>query len=154
MLLTDIAILLVCGACAGFLAGLLGIGGGMILVPFMIIVFNHQNFSQDIIVHMAIATGMTTIVFTSLSAIWAHHKHGSINWQLVTGFTPGIIAGSFVGGSKLFDAFNTGWLSLFFAVFIVYTSIQMFINKKPKPERDLPGKVGAFLLWRIFWSPL
>jgi len=144
MLLMDIAILLVCGACAGFLAGLLGIGGGMILVPFMIIVFNHQNFSQDIIVHMAIATGMTTILFTSLSAIWTHHKHGSINWQLVTGFTPGIIAGSFVGGSELFDAFNTGWLSLFFAVFIVYTSIQMFINKKPKPERDLPGKVGLF----------
>ncbi|NCU80156.1 MAG: sulfite exporter TauE/SafE family protein, partial [Burkholderiaceae bacterium] len=104
MLLTDIAILLVCGACAGFLAGLLGIGGGMILVPFMIIVFNHQNFSQEIIVHMAIATGMTTILFTSLSAIWAHHKHGSINWPLVTGFTPGIIAGSFVGGSELFDA--------------------------------------------------
>ncbi|MCF8166889.1 MAG: sulfite exporter TauE/SafE family protein, partial [Rhodoferax sp.] len=144
MLLTDIAILLVCGACAGFLAGLLGIGGGMILVPFMIIVFNHQNFSQEIIVHMAIATGMTTILFTSLSAIWAHHKHGSINWPLVTGFTPGIIAGSFVGGSELFDAFNTGWLSLFFAVFIVYTSIQMFINKKPKPERELPGKVGLF----------
>lgn len=144
MFLTDIAILLVCGGCAGFLAGLLGIGGGMILVPFMIIVFNHQGFSQDIIVHMAIATGMTTILFTSLSAIRAHHRHGSIDWKLVAGFTPGIIVGSFLGGSELFEAFNTGWLSLFFAVFIVYTSIQMFINKKPKPERELPGKLGLF----------
>ena len=144
MLLSDIAMLLLCGGIAGFLAGLLGIGGGMILVPFMILVFNHLHFDQSIIVHMAIASGMATILFTTTSAIWAHHKHGSIDWSLVKSFSPGLVIGSLVGGSEIFEALNTSWLSLFFAIFIVYSSIQMIINKKPKPGRELPGSLGLF----------
>lgn len=136
--------LLFCGAISGFLAGLLGIGGGMILVPFMILVFNHLDFNQAVIVHMAIASGMATILFTTSSAIWAHHKHGSIDWKLVASMSPGMIFGSLVGGSELFEAIKTSWLSLFFAIFIVYTSIQMLLNKKPKGERELPGFMGLF----------
>jgi uncharacterized protein len=144
MLLSDIAMLLLCGSISGFLAGLLGIGGGMILVPFMILVFNHLNFDQSVIVHMAIASGMATILFTTTSAIWAHHKHGSIDWNLVKILSPGLIVGSLLGGSELFEALNTSLLSLFFAIFIVYTSIQMIANKKPKPGRELPGSIGLF----------
>jgi len=144
MLLSDILMLMLCGSISGFLAGLLGIGGGMILVPFMILVFNHLGFSQDVIVHMAIATGMATILFTTTSAIWAHHKHGSIDWKLVASLSPGMVFGGLVGGSELFEALKTSWLSLFFAIFIVYTSIQMMINKKPKPGRELPGSLGLF----------
>jgi uncharacterized membrane protein YfcA len=142
MLLSDIAMLLLCGSISGFLAGLLGIGGGMILVPFMILVFNHLHFDQSVIVHMAIASGMATILFTTTSAIWAHHKHGSIDWGLVKMLSPGLVIGSLFGGSELFEALNTSWLSLFFAVFIVYTSIQMIANKKPQPGRELPGSAG------------
>ena len=144
MLLSDILMLMLCGSISGFLAGLLGIGGGMILVPFMILVFNHLGFNQEVIVHMAIATGMATILFTTSSAIWAHHKHGSIDWKLVASLSPGMIFGGLIGGSELFEALKTSWLSLFFAVFIVYTSIQMLLNKKPKAGRDLPGSVGLF----------
>ena len=144
MLLSDILMLMLCGGVSGFLAGLLGIGGGMILVPFMILVFNHLHFDQSIIVHMAIASGMATILFTTTSAIWAHHKHGSIDWSLVKSFSPGLVIGSLVGGSEIFEALNTSWLSLFFAIFIVYSSIQMIINKKPKPGRELPGSLGLF----------
>ena len=144
MLLSDIAMLMLCGSISGFLAGLLGIGGGMILVPFMILVFNHQGFNQEVIVHMAIATGMATILFTTTSAIWAHHKHGSIDWKLVASLSPGLVVGSLIGGSEIFEALNTSWLSLFFAIFIVYTSIQMLLNKKPKAGRELPGKAGLF----------
>jgi uncharacterized membrane protein YfcA len=144
MLLSDILMLMLCGSISGFLAGLLGIGGGMILVPFMILVFNHLEFSQEVIVHMAIATGMCTILFTTSSAIWAHHKHGSIDWKLVAALSPGMIFGGLIGGSELFEALKTSWLSLFFAVFIVYTSIQMLLNKKPKAGRDLPGALGLF----------
>ncbi|MBU3642179.1 sulfite exporter TauE/SafE family protein [Polynucleobacter sp. Fuers-14] len=144
MLLSDILMLMLCGAISGYLAGLLGIGGGMILVPFMILVFNHLGFSQEVIVHMAIATGMATILFTTTSAIWAHHKHSSIDWKLVAYLSPGMIFGGLIGGSELFEALKTSWLSLFFAVFIVYTSIQMLLNKKPKAGRDLPGTLGLF----------
>lgn len=144
MLLSDILMLMLCGSISGFLAGLLGIGGGMILVPFMILVFNHLGFNQDVIVHMAIATGMATILFTTTSAIWAHHKHGSIDWKLVVALSPGLVIGSLIGGSEIFEALNTSWLSLFFAIFIVYTSIQMILNKKPSAGRELPGAVGLF----------
>ncbi len=144
MLLSDILMLMLCGGISGFLAGLLGIGGGMILVPFMILVFNHLGFNQEVIVHMAIATGMATILFTNTSAIWAHHKHGSIDWKLVASMSPGLVFGSLIGGSELFEALNTSWLSLFFALFIVYSSIQMLINKKPKAGRELPAPLGLF----------
>jgi uncharacterized membrane protein YfcA len=144
MLLSDILMLMLCGSISGFLAGLLGIGGGMILVPFMILVFNHLGFNQEVIVHMAIATGMATILFTTSSAIWAHHKHGSIDWKLVASLSPGMIFGGLIGGSELFEALKTSWLSLFFAIFIVYTSIQMLLNKKPTAGRNLPGVIGLF----------
>jgi uncharacterized protein len=144
MLLSDVAMLLLCGCISGFLAGLLGIGGGMILVPFMIVVFNHLGFSQNVIIHMAIATGMATILFTTASAIWAHHKHNSIDWKLVAALSPGIVFGGLIGGSELFEALKTSWLSLFFAIFITYSSVQMLINKEPKPGKDLPGPVGLF----------
>ena len=144
MFLSDILMLMLCGSISGFLAGLLGIGGGMILVPFMILVFNHLGFSQEVIVHMAIATGMATILFTTSSAIWAHHKHGSIDWKLVASLSPGMIFGGLIGGSELFEALKTSWLSLFFAIFIVYTSIQMLLNKKPTAGRSLPGVIGLF----------
>jgi uncharacterized membrane protein YfcA len=144
MLLNDILMLMLCGSISGFLAGLLGIGGGMILVPFMILVFNHLGFNQQVIVHMAIATGMATILFTTSSAIWAHHKHGSIDWKLVAALSPGMIFGGLIGGSELFEALKTSWLSLFFAIFIIYTSIQMLLNKKPSAGRDLPSVIGLF----------
>ena len=144
MLLSDILMLMLCGGISGFLAGLLGIGGGMILVPFMILVFGHLGFNPEVIVHMAIATGMATILFTTSSAIWAHHKHGSVDWKLVVALSPGMIFGGLVGGSELFEALKTSWLSLFFALFIVYSSIQMLLNKKPKPGRELPGPIGLF----------
>jgi len=145
MFLSDVVLLLLCGSVAGFLAGLLGIGGGMILVPFMIIVFKHLGFNQEHIVHMAIATGMATILFTTSSAIWAHHKHNSIDWKLVASLSPGMVVGGLLGGSKIFEAIHTSWLSLFFALFIVYTSAQMILNKRPSPARSLPGPIGLFL---------
>ena len=70
--------LMLLGAFGGFAAGLLGIGGGMILVPFMMMLFPMVGMPESVMVHTAIATSMGTIVFTSLSSMRAHHRKGAI----------------------------------------------------------------------------
>src|SRR5260221_659531 len=85
------------GCAIGFLAGLLGIGGAMMMVPFLTILFTHDNFPRDHVVHMAVATAMATIVFTSLSNMRAHHRHRAVLWPVVRGLVPGILLGSLIG---------------------------------------------------------
>src|SRR3546814_8048970 len=75
--------LLALGAVVGFAAGLLGIGGGMLLVPFLTMLFTWQGMPQDLIVHAAIATSMTSILFTSISSVRAHQRKGTIQWKIV-----------------------------------------------------------------------
>jgi uncharacterized protein len=82
--------LLVLGLVTGFLAGLLGIGGGMVLVPFLTYIIGTRGVSPDLAVKMAIATSMATIVFTSISSVRSHHKRGAVRWTIVKGLAPGI----------------------------------------------------------------
>ena len=92
-----VATLLAMGAAVGFAAGLLGIGGGMLLVPFITMILTAKAFPSEHIVHMAIATSLATIMFTSLSSVRAHHKRGAVLWHVVKLFTPGILVGSWIG---------------------------------------------------------
>src|SRR5689334_596463 len=85
------------GVFGGFAAGLLGIGGGMILVPFMTMIFTALQFPPQLVVHMAIATCLATILFTSMSSVRAHHLRGGVLWPVVWRLTPGILIGSWVG---------------------------------------------------------
>ncbi|ARP95579.1 sulfite exporter TauE/SafE family protein [Bordetella genomosp. 13] len=135
--------LLALGAVAGFAAGLLGIGGGMLLVPFLTMVFTWQQLPPDLVVHAAIATSMTSILFTSLSSIRAHQKKGTIQWRIVAMMAPGIIIGGLLSGGAAFSFISTAWLSLFFAVFVGYSGYNMLRNVKPKPTRQMPGVVGT-----------
>jgi len=144
MSIIDIAWLMLGGTISGFLAGLLGIGGGMILVPLMILIFGRLGFNQNVLMHMAIATGMASVLFTTSSAVMAHQKYGNINWRLVSALSPGLVLGALIGGSKFFDVINGAWLSLGFAIFIIYSSSQMIFNKAPHSARGLPGVFGLF----------
>lgn len=128
----------------GLIAGLLGIGGGMIMVPFLSIIFTQAQFSQEHILHMAIATSMTTIMFTSLSSVRAQMKKQMIQWDIVKVLIPGIIFGGILGGSEIFNLFKTPWLTVLFAGFQFFSAYQMLANKKPKPSRTLPGFAGLF----------
>jgi uncharacterized membrane protein YfcA len=136
-----ILILLAMGCFGGFSAGLLGIGGGMVLVPFMTMIFTARGFAPHLVVHMAIATSLATILFTSMSSMRAHHRHGAVLWRVVRLLAPGIVAGSLIGpwiGKQM----NTAMLSLFFAAFVAFSATQMLLNKRPGGGRDLPGTPG------------
>ncbi|RJG25422.1 sulfite exporter TauE/SafE family protein [Massilia cavernae] len=136
-----IAILLVMGMAGGFAAGLLGIGGGMVLVPFITMIFTARGFPPDLIVHMAIATSLATIMFTSLSSVRAHHKHGAVLWPVVRMLVPGIVIGSWIG-PWIAKQLNTSALALVFGLFVAFSATQMLLNKKPKATRELPKKPG------------
>ncbi|MGB9988513.1 sulfite exporter TauE/SafE family protein [Massilia sp. SM-13] len=138
-----ILILLAMGAGGGFAAGLLGIGGGMVLVPFITMIFTSHGFPPEHIVHMAIATSLATILFTSISSVRAHHKHGAVNWRIVAMLAPGIVVGAWVG-PWIAKQMNTTVLSVFFGVFVAASATQMLIGKKPAGSRELPGTAGMF----------
>lgn len=138
-----ILILLLMGAFGGFAAGLLGIGGGMVLVPFITMIFTAKHFPPEVVVHMSIATSLATIMFTSMSSVRAHHAHGAVRWDIVKLLAPGILLGSWVG-PWLGKQMNSSALALFFGVFVAFSATQMLLGKKPAGSRELPGTPGLF----------
>ncbi|MCB1886243.1 MAG: sulfite exporter TauE/SafE family protein [Rhodocyclaceae bacterium] len=129
------------GAFVGFFAGLLGVGGGGIMVPMLTTLFVAQGFPDDKIVHVALGTSMAAIVITSISSLRAHHRHGAVRWDIVRGVTPGILLGTF-GATFIASHVDSKPLAIFFACFTAYVAVQMLLNIKPKPSRELPGSAG------------
>lgn len=136
------------GAVAGLLAGLLGIGGGLVIVPMLVFCFSLQQISPEITMHLALGTSMASIIFTAVSSFWAHHRRGAVHWQLVRRIVLGIFVGTFLG-SCLAARMSTGFLKGFFVVFLYYVASQMLLNKKPKPSRQLPGHLGTFVVGNV-----
>ena len=136
-----IAELLLLGLATGFLAGLLGIGGGMLMVPAVTWVLGSKGFPPEYIVKMAVATSLATICFTSISSVRAHHKRGAVLWPVALALAPGILLGGALG-AQIAVALPTRALSILFALFISFSATQMFLDRKPKPSRTLPGKPG------------
>jgi uncharacterized membrane protein YfcA len=134
---------LLLGTVVGFFAGLLGIGGGLIMVPVLTFIFSAQHFPADRILHLALGTTMAAIIFTAASSLRTHHGHGAVNWQVVKYITPGIILGTF-GGATLVSMLSSRTLSIIFVLFIFYAATQMLLNIAPKPSRKLPGRPGMF----------
>jgi uncharacterized membrane protein YfcA len=139
-----LAAFLVLGAVVGFLAGLLGIGGGMTMVPLLTLVFTREGFPPAHVVHMAVATAMATIVFTSIASAREHHRHGAIRWPVVVGMAPGIIAGSLFG-PQIVGIMSMPVLAGFFGVFVALGATQILFDVKPRAARELPGKSGLFI---------
>ncbi len=141
--LTLILELALLGLCTGFLAGLLGLGGGMLMVPFLTILLTARGFSDTYTVKMAVATSLATICFTSLSSVRAHQQRGAVLWPVAIVLAPGILVGSFLG-SQIAVALPSALLGLVFAAFVTFSATQMILNRKPKPTRTLPGRAGMF----------
>ncbi|MFZ9335670.1 MAG: sulfite exporter TauE/SafE family protein [Burkholderiaceae bacterium] len=138
-----VAELIALGSITGFLAGLLGIGGGMIMVPFITFILNAKGFPAEHAVKMAIATSLATICFTSLSSVRAHHQRGAVLWPVALALAPGIVVGGLVG-AQVAVALSGKVLSVLFALFIGFSATQMLLDRKPKPTRTLPGTGGLF----------
>ena len=136
------------GAVVGFFAGLLGIGGGLIMVPVLTFIFSAQHFPADRILHLALGTTMATIIFTSVFSLRTHHIHGAVNWKVVHYLTPGIVIGT-LGGATLAGALPNQLLSIIFVLFIFFVATRMLLTAIPKPSRQLPGKSGMFLIGNV-----
>jgi uncharacterized membrane protein YfcA len=131
------------GAVAGVLAGLLGIGGGLVIVPMLIYCLTRQGVPDGLIMHMALGTSMASIMFTAVSSFYSHHKRGAVLWVIVRRIVLGILVGTFLG-SCFASSMSTNFLKVFFVIFLYYVAVQMLIDRKPAPSRQLPGRAGMF----------
>jgi uncharacterized membrane protein YfcA len=131
------------GSVAGVLAGLLGIGGGLVIVPMLIFCLTRENIPAEYIMHVALGTSMASIIFTSASSFWAHHKRGAVHWDVVRRLVVGIFVGTFLG-TCVAARLSTDFLKGFFILFLYYVAIQMLTDKQTKPSRSLPGTWGMF----------
>ena len=135
---------LLVGAAAGVIGGLLGLGGGIVIVPALYFIFLWLDFPKEIIMQLAISTSLATIVFTAISASLAHQKKKAIVWSTVKHLTPGIVLGAIVG-AMIADALPSQHLRILFGVFEILVAIQIWFNLKPKAQQTLPGSSGLVL---------
>ena len=137
-----IAELAALGLLIGFVAGLLGIGGAMLIVPFVSIMLEARNVPAGLAMKMAIATSMATIIFTSISSVRAHRKRGAVSWRMVRGLAPGIVLGSMIASLGLFAILKGSTLALVFGVFVWFSATQMVLATRPPPNWHVPGTAG------------
>ena len=128
----------------GLLAGLLGIGGGTVIVPILDITLPMQGVDFVVFHHMALATSMSNIMFTSVTSARSHSKRRSVRWDIVKGMTPGLLLGT-LAGTFIVSGIPTAPLKIIFCVFLTYTAVQMLLDAKPKASYHLPGMLGLSL---------
>ncbi len=138
MPLAELGAYLGIGAVVGFFAGLLGIGGGIIIVSTLALMFAAHGFTPEHVMHLAIGTSLAAIVFGSWSSFRAHHRHNAVDWAIVKRMTPGLLAGVFLGAVAA-RYVTTAFLKYFFLGFTLFVTAQMVFNLRPKPSRELPG---------------
>lgn len=133
---------LLLGAGAGLLAGLFGVGGGVILVPVLILTFVAQGFSPEVLVHLAVGTSLAIIVPTAISSMQAHHRQGGVDWSWFRLLAPGIILGAMVGAwtASLLSGLA---LQSVIGVFMLLVSLQLVLSLQPPPAERPPSLLLA-----------
>ncbi len=136
-----LALYLLLGGVAGTVAGLLGVGGGLLVVPALIWIFTAKGFDPAIVAHLAIGTSLVTIVATSVTAIYAQHCRDAVRWELVARLLPGILAGAWLGGF-IAEGLSTLWLKRIFALFVTVVGVRMLMGAHADGHRELPSRWG------------
>ena len=147
----NILIYLLLGSFAGTLAGLLGVGGGLIIVPVLAWVFTSQHFPAELLMQLAVGTSLATIIPTSISSIFAHHKKAAVLWIVFLSLTPGIIVGALLG-AVIADQLPSHTLKLIFAIFVLIVAAQLFFGLKPHASRRMPGLFGQGIAGTVIGS--
>lgn len=132
---------LLLGACAGVLAGLFGVGGGIIIVPVLVFSFTLQGFDASVLTHLAVGTSLASIIFTSINSVREHHRRGAVRWPIFAWMTLGILMGAGFGALTA-EAISGPHLQKIIGVFALVIAIQMALELKPKASREVPGKFG------------
>ena len=131
------------GAFVGVFAGMLGIGGGMIVVPPLALMLEAQGLPREHVLHLAVGTAMATILFTSISSVRAHAARGGVRWEIAWRISPGIVFGGIVG-AVVANYLSTRTLAIYFTAFVFLMAVNMALDLKPKPSRQPPGAAGMF----------
>lgn len=122
---------LVLGAIAGVLGGLLGLGGGVIIVPVLIYSFTLQGMPESVLTHMAVGTSMATIVVTSISSVRAHHLRAAVLWRVFWWMVPGAVVGVWLG-ANIANMLSGSNLQMTFGIFLLCVSVHMGLGLQPK----------------------
>lgn len=130
---------LMLGLFVGFFSGLLGIGGGLIMVPVLAFMFELQHVAPQNILHLSLGTSMATILFTSVFSTYQHHAHRAVNWDAFRFITPGILLGTGIG-AMIVGYVPIKWLTVFFVLFVYFAAVQMWAGFKPDATRDYPSR--------------
>lgn len=144
LLVEQYAVFCMIGILVGVLSGLLGIGGGIVLVPLLHAMLVAKGYAADVAFHMALATSMACIVFTSLSSIFAHHKKNNIVWRYVWAMVPMAFVGSLLA-TLVAIHLDALFLTLFFATFTLFAATQLFLDRKPT-QHKAPGRLEISLV--------
>ncbi|WP_154224294.1 sulfite exporter TauE/SafE family protein [Marinicella rhabdoformis] len=131
----ELALLVGLGMVVGFFAGLLGIGGGGIMVPALTAFFIHQGYDASQVVHMALATSLSCIIFNASISTYSHHKHDAIVWPIVYRMAPFVAAGSLIA-ALLAITLSSKALAVIFVFFMCVIACQMAFNIKPKGQKQ------------------
>ncbi len=142
--MTEWLIYLAVGAGAGLLAGLFGVGGGLVIVPVLVWVFAGVGIDAAVGMHLAIGTSLATIIFTSISSVRAHHRRGAVQWPVVRQLAPGIVFGTALG-ALVADQMPTDMLRTVFGVFELTVAAQLGFALLPEAHRTLPARFGMGL---------
>jgi uncharacterized membrane protein YfcA len=128
------------GAISGVMAGLFGVGGGLVIVPVLAMLFSAHGFPAELVMIMSVATSLATIVFTSISSVLAHHRLNSVLWEKVRAMAPGIMVGTAIG-AVVADRISGDLLRVIFIVYLIIVGVQMALQLTPKPGRQPPSKL-------------
>jgi len=129
------------GALAGILAGLLGIGGGILIVPVLIFAFSAQGLTAEWVPHLAIGTSLATIIGTGATAVYSHHRRGAVRWDLVARLGPGMVLGAWLGAAVA-GLLPEAWLTRVFALFLLVVAARMLGGQAAQASSKLPGTTG------------